>query len=121
MNVATSTCVWAVARLAARFASKRVAFARAAVFDCSPFQREAWYPAQAVATVASASRMVEKSSIHLWRSGSAVTRRPVLGARELRFVAECRPRVVDQLDRPLHRDRFQAAEPLAVGVVQEPE
>ena len=42
--------------------SMRIADARAAAFACSPFQRVAWYPLQAVATVATASSTVALNS-----------------------------------------------------------
>jgi hypothetical protein len=42
MKVATSICVWAFARSAARVDPMRAAFARLNVFACSPFQRLAW-------------------------------------------------------------------------------
>jgi hypothetical protein len=42
VNVATSISVWLFARPAAFVESMRSAFARAAAFDCSPFQRVDW-------------------------------------------------------------------------------
>src|SRR5262245_59076192 len=47
-----SICALRLARLEARVDSTRDAFARAVAFACSPFHREAWYPLQAVASVA---------------------------------------------------------------------
>src|SRR3954469_22020093 len=62
MKVATSTCDWAFARPSALADSTRSAAPRLNAFACSPFQRLAWYPLQAVATVASASSTVAMAS-----------------------------------------------------------
>jgi hypothetical protein len=42
MKVATSTRVWAEARLSARAALIRMELVRPAALACSPFQRVAW-------------------------------------------------------------------------------
>ena len=71
VKVATSTWVCAFAKASAFEDSMRMADARAPAFACSPFQRVAWYPLQAVATVATASSTVALNSSRDVRLSSA--------------------------------------------------
>jgi hypothetical protein len=63
MKTATSIWAWELARSDARVDSTRAAVPRIVAFVASAFQRLAWYPLQAVATVAAASRTVATSAI----------------------------------------------------------
>src|SRR3954469_8484239 len=88
LKVATSTCDWGFARLSAFADSMRSADPRLNAFACSPFQRLAWYPLQAVPTAASPSSTVASPRtarrVRPWSSSPGHLARVAVGGEFIR-------------------------------------